>query len=191
VPPTKAAGARKSTRPRMTKAEQARRDLERRSIKRRLIVAAVLVVGLGAFVVFTRADEDAAVIAELEASGVCHYDTVTDGDPPAGGDVGDVDPAEPGFYEDVDAAPSDVALIKAMRQGFIVLWYPAGTPPDGFHDLSDRFGRDLIVVPRPGQEAAAAVTAWGRRLVCSSVDEAAITRFTEAYRDKGPEKGFL
>ena len=146
---------------------------------------------VGVFV-FTRADDDAAVIAELEASGACAYDTVTDSDPPSAGDVEAEAPAEPGFYTpDDDAVPSDRALLRAMRQGFVVAWYPPADEPGGLQAVSDRVGRDLIVVPHAGLSTAVVFTAWERRLVCSTFDEAAAARFVDAFRDKGPEKGFL
>jgi len=167
------------------------RAKDRRALRWRLTAIVVLSGALVAFLVVNRTSEDDAVIAALEASGTCDYDTVSNDDPPATGDVGDVDPAEPGFYEPDDEVPSDLALVRSMRQGFVVLWYDPSASSDPYHGVSDRFGRDLIVVPRPGLSRQVAVTAWERRLRCETFDEAAVVRFTEAFRDHAPEKGFL
>ena len=156
--------------------------------------AGALIVVVAGVVVYSRIGADGDVIAQLEASGNCEYDTVVDGDPPAGGDPGETEAAEPGFYRIGDETPSADALVKAMRRGFVVLWYRTEARQaevDVATSLSDRFGRDLIVVPKSPLTHPMIVTAWERRLRCTSPDEDAIARFTEAFRDAGPEKGFL
>ena len=145
-------------------------------------------------VLYARTRPEGDVVAEIEASGSCEYTAAAEGDPPAGGDTGDADAAEPGFYRMGDPVPSDQSLVKAMRRGFVVLWYreeASKSELDAAESLSDRFGRDLIVVPRSPLTEPLVVTAWERRLHCTQVDETSIARFTEAFRDKGPEKGFL
>jgi hypothetical protein len=196
VPPRKAAGARKrkpapAKRTQVSKAERLERQKQRRALRWRLTAVIVLLLGLALFVVLNRGGEDDAAIAEVEASGACAYDTRTDEDPPSDGDVDDVEPAEPSFYEPDDELPSDLSLIRAMRQGFVVLWFDPETPVDEVHPLSDRFGRDLIVVPRPGMTTPIAVTAWKRRALCASIDQRAIAAFVDGFRDRAPEKGFL
>lgn len=189
MPPAKKRTSPSARRP--TKAERLQRAKDRRALRWRLAVIAVLVAGLVAFVTMNRSSEDDAIIDGAEASGACSYDTVTDEDPPASGDVDDSDPAEPGFYTPDDEAPSDLALLRSMRQGFVVLWYEPSVDVDELHGLSDRFGRDVIVVPRPGLGVPVALTTWERRLLCQRYDETAAARFVEGFRDRGPEKGFL
>jgi hypothetical protein len=187
VPPAK---KRTSSR-RPTKAERLQRAKDRRALRWRLTVITLLVVGLAVFVTLNRSSEDDVIVDAAEASGACSYDTVTDEDPPASGDVDAADPAEPGFYTTDDEAPSDLALLRAMRQGFVVLWYEPSVDTDDLLGLSERFGRDLIVVSRPGLSVPVALTAWERRLLCERIDDAAAARFVEGFRDRAPEKGFL
>lgn len=157
----------------------------------RLGAIVVLLAALVVVVWTSRGGEDGTVVSEVEASGACDYDTTSGEDPPASGEVAEVEPAPPGFYELDDEPPADRALLRSMRQGFVVLWYAPAADPDTLRGLSDRFGRDLIVVPRPGLATPFAVTAWERRALCSSADEGAIAAFVEGFRDRGPEKGFL
>ncbi|HEX7166111.1 MAG TPA: DUF3105 domain-containing protein, partial [Acidimicrobiales bacterium] len=122
--------------------------------------------------------------------GGCDYDTDPTADPPAGGEPAG-DAAEPGFYRKGEPPPADRALVRSMRRGFTVLWYGDGARDDVLNGLSERFGRELIVVPREGLPTTYAVTAWERRLRCDGHDDAAMARFVDAFRDSGPEKGFL
>lgn len=197
MPPKKAAGPRKKAAPRKggtrsrAREQEHERRKQRRALRWRVTIVTALLVVLAAVVLLTRGDDDDGVIAGIEASGTCAYDKVTDEDPPAAGDVEDVEPARPGFYEPADEAPSDLGLLRAMRQGFVVLWYDPKTSLDPLQAISDRFGRDLILVPRPGMARPVALTAWGRRALCTAPDETATARFVEAFRDQGPEKGFL
>jgi len=46
----------------------------------------------------------------------------------------------------------------------------------------------FIVIPRPSLDSRIAVTAWARVDKMETVDEGRITAFTNAFRDKGPEK---
>ena len=197
MPPAKKAAAKraprkKAPRSKTQREEAARRARERRSLTRKLVIAGVLAVILAVVFVATRGGEDADVIDAMEASGACEYAAGGD-DPPtsAGDEIKSTDPAEPGFYLPDDEVPPDEALVRAQRQGFVVLWYAEGTEPDSLQALSDRFGRELIVVPRASIDGAVTVTAWDRRLACESVDESSIAIFAEAFRDRGPEKGFL
>ena len=189
MPPAKKRTSTSARRP--TKAERLQRAKDRRALRWRLTAITVLVAGLAVFVVMNRSSEDDKVIAAAEASGACDYDSVTDQDPPASGDVDDTDPAEPGFYTPDDEPPSDLALLRAMRQGFVVLWYEPTVDVDELHGVSDRFGRDVIVVPRAGLSKPVVLTAWERRLLCERIDDGAAARFVEGFRDRAPEKGFL
>ncbi|HET9444002.1 MAG TPA: DUF3105 domain-containing protein [Acidimicrobiales bacterium] len=187
--------------------EAARRQRQRRSVWLRLGVAgaALLVV---AVVLFT-ANRSDSVVSRLEAGpGDCAYDTEFDGtartqsdhidgptytvDPPAGG-AHEPTAAAPGFYEAGDV-PSDGKLVHAMEHGFVVLWHRpdvSDATREEIEALSDRFGRELIVAPRASLSAEVAVTAWHRRLLCQQLDPDAVALFTNSYKDKGPETGFL
>ena len=46
----------------------------------------------------------------------------------------------------------------------------------------------VIAVPRTNRDAAIAVTAWQRIELLDNYDEARISAFINAWRDKGPEK---
>lgn len=191
-------------------AQRARRVQEARALKRRLIVSGVLVV-LAGVVVFlaARPGSGPSVQEQLETGlGSCRYDTTFDGtkanqgdhirnpryevDPPAGGPhLGT--PADPGFYVG-DRVPGDGQLVHAMEHGFVVLWSGPDLADEKMgqvEDLSDRFGRELIVVERPGLAGEVAVTAWHKRLVCSELVPEKVALFTTSFKDQGPEKGFL
>lgn len=43
----------------------------------------------------------------------------------------------------------------------------------------------------PGRAAALAATAWHRRLLCPDGTDGPIGTFVSAFRDQGPEKGFV
>jgi hypothetical protein len=120
-------------------------------------------------------------------------------DPPAGGDH-DPLPASAGFYGATDV-PADGHLVHALEHGFVIVWFrPAATPPatlDGLHDLARR-DRWVLVAPRPSMAAALAATSWHRRLLCpdgavamAAGAEGPIESFAGAFRDQGPEKGFV
>ena len=170
----------------------------------------MLLVVAGAVVFFAaRPGGGPSVEDQLTAgAGGCTFDTKRDGDaanqgdhipnptfrvdPPAGGPH-EPQAANPGFYEGT-RAPSDGQLVHAMEHGFVVLWYKPDLPPekmDQLEQLSDQFGRELIVVPRPSLEGQVAVTAWHKRLLCGELVPDKVARFTEAFKDQGPEKGFL
>jgi len=115
--------------------------------------------------------------------------------PPAGGNHDPV-PSPPGFY-DLANAPSDPHLVHSLEHGFVVVWYrPDGVAPatvDRLRDLA-RSRRWVIVVPRPPLPAALAATAWHRRLLCPDgvvAGDSPIGNFVTAFRNAGPEKGFV
>ena len=116
-------------------------------------------------------------------------------DPPAGGDHDPV-PAPAGFYDAADV-PTDGHLVHSLEHGFVVVWYrPAALAPatlDALRALAaDR--RWVLVAPRPSMAPALAATAWHRRLLCPDGATGAggpIDTFVSAFRDKGPERGFL
>ena len=191
-------------------AQRARQAQEARALKRRLIVSGVLVVLAGAVVFFAAMPERGpSVPDQLETGlGACRYDTEFDGtkanqgdhvrtptyevDPPAGGPHLP-SPAPPGFYTG-DDVPADGGLVHAMEHGFVVLWISPDLSDEKMtqvEELSDRFGRELIVVERPALAGEVAVTAWHKRLLCGELVPEKVARFTTEFKDEGPEKGFL
>ena len=191
-------------------AQRSRRAKEAAALKRRLIVSAILVVLAGAVVFFAaRPESGPSIVDQLEAGlGSCRYDTEFDGtkanqgdhvknptyevDPPAGGPHL-ASPAAPGFYTGAKV-PADGNLVHAMEHGFVVLWVNPDLSEDKMdqvEELSDQFGRELIVVERPGLTGEAAVTAWHKRLLCGELVPAKVALFTSEFKDEGPEKGFL
>ena len=204
-PPAKKAAAKK--RP---AAQPSRREKEAKALRTRIIIGGVLLVLAGA-VVFAAARPGGgpSVTEQLEAgAGSCDYDTEFDGtarnqgdhvanptfeiDPPAGGPH-TAQAANPGFYQPGDAPP-DVQLVHAQEHGFVILWYRPDLPSEKMtqlEQLSDQFGRELLLVPRESLDGEVAVTAWHRRLLCGELVPEKVTLFARTYVDQGPEKGFL
>lgn len=112
--------------------------------------------------------------------------------PPAGGNH-DPLPSPAGFY-DLANAPSDAHLVHSLEHGFVVVWYrPEGVAEatvEGLRELA-RSHRWVIVVPRPPLPTALAATAWHRRLLCPDGATGPIGSFVTAFRNQGPEKGFV
>ena len=144
-----------------------------------------------------------ALRASLERDG-CTFDTRADPgrahvpqatytiDPPSGGDHDPV-PSPAGFY-DVTDVPTAGHLVHSLEHGFVVVWYRPGATAaatvDGLRDLA-RGHRWVIVAPRPSMPTALAATAWHRRLLCPDGANGPIGNFVAAFRDQGPEKGFV
>lgn len=209
-PRAKAAPAsRKGSGAKRPAAQPTRREKEARALRNRLVFGALaLVVAGGVIFLAARPDPARPVIERLEAgAGGCDYDTKRDQmvgldehipnptfkvDPPAGG-AHEPQAANPAFYRP-GKAPSDGQLVHANQHGFIVLWYRPDLPPDkvaSLEELSDEFGRELIVAPRPSLRGEVAVTAWHKRLVCTELAPEKVALFTRSFKDQGPEKGFL
>lgn len=97
-----------------------------------------------------------------------------------------------GFYKEPQL---DEALVHNLEHGHIVIAYDCEklTNCDDvkakLKAIFDRYnGWKITVVPRNNKDAPLALTAWGRILKLDDYDEASITAFINAYRDKGPEK---
>ena len=97
-----------------------------------------------------------------------------------------------GFYEEPQA---DEALVHNLEHGHIVIAYDCTKLPDceatkaKLKELVGRYNTwKITVVPRENKDAPLALTAWGRIAKLDDYDEARITAFIDAYRDKGPEK---
>lgn len=131
-------------------------------------------------------------------NGEKHVDSVVYSvNPPAGGDHASA-PSRAGFY-DMANAPADVNLVHSLEHGFVVIWYRpdgvAAATVDRLRELA-RLHKWVLVVPRPSLPTAVAATAWHRRLLCPASAEplsadGPIATFVTAFRDQGPEKGFV
>jgi hypothetical protein len=144
-----------------------------------------------------------ALRASLERDG-CAFDTRSDPgrahgpqttftvDPPSGGDHDPV-PSPAGFYDTTDV-PTAGHLVHSLEHGFVVVWYqPAATSAatvDALRDLARRH-RWVLVAPRASMPTALAATAWHRRLLCPDGANGPIGNFVTAFRNQGPEKGFV
>jgi len=186
--------------------EAARRARRRKSLAIRLGVAGIAGILVALLVVRALAGrgDEAATRAQLTA-GSCDYDTKADRtdpaprnhvasptyqvDPPAGGNH-TAQAATPATYPE-GRIPTDGQVVHAMEHGDVVLWYRPGLSAEDMGTLqkvSDTYEKDVLVVPRATLSTAVAATAWGRRLLCGSVEPDALDLFTRTYRDKGPEK---
>jgi len=184
-------------------------ELSRRNVRLGAIVVTVVlgVVGLGLLRGSKSSEEpriDGALRASLEQGG-CTADTRTDKgqahvpaatysvNPPSGGDH-DPAPSPAGFY-DMSTVPTDGHLVHSLEHGFVVVWYQPGVSPatlEGLRDLVRR-RRWVLAIPRPSLPTPLAATAWHRRLLCPQDIgvQGPIDNFVRAFRDKGPEKGFV
>lgn len=108
--------------------------------------------------------------------------------PPAGGDhTGTV--SEPGVFTAAEAP--DGPVVHALEHGYIVIWHRPDLPPaerEKLVELQRSLARDVLLVERAGMPVPVAATAWGHRLLCQAVEPDALTAFTDAYVNKGPEK---
>ncbi len=104
-------------------------------------------------------------------------------------------PSPAGFY-DAATVPTDGHLVHSLEHGFVVVWYqPAALPAatvDGLRDLAGRL-KWVLVVPRPSMPTPLAATAWHRRLLCpdGAGAQGPVLTFVTAFRNQGPEKGFV
>jgi hypothetical protein len=164
---------------------------------RRLAIALAVALAVGGFVYYSANSPGAkhrSLVERMEASpSGCHYDSAVAADPPVGEPIA-ANAAAPNLYKPGSKVPADANLGRAMSRGFVVLWYLPTLPADDvakLTQLSDDFGRALIVVPRSGLGGKVAVTAWHRRLRCAGIDQAALRLFVDSFTDRGPEKGFV
>jgi hypothetical protein len=183
-------------------------DLSRRNIQLGAVVMVVLVGMVGFSLVrasrssgappLTGAlraalEQDGCTVDERSDPGRAHIPVATYSvDPPAGGDHDPV-PSPAGFYDMADV-PTDGHLVHSLEHGFVVVWYrPEAVAPatvDGLRELARRH-RWVLVAPRPSMQSALAATAWHRRLLCPDGAAAPIGTFVDAFRNSGPEKGFV
>jgi hypothetical protein len=185
-------------------------DLSRRNVRLGAVVLAVLAGVVGLTLVRSARSEigsspklSSALQGSLEQNG-CTVDGRFDSgqrhvpaatysvDPPAGGDHDPV-PAPAGFYDGA-TVPTDGHLVHSLEHGFVVVWYRpeavARATLDGLRDLA-RAHKWVLVASRPSMSTPLAATAWHRRLLCPDGATGPIGTFVTAFRDQGPEKGFV
>ena len=112
-------------------------------------------------------------------------------DPPTSGWHYDT-PLVSGFHE--EPAP-DEQVVHNLEHGHIVISYDCsklqdcqGTK-DQLRQIAERYRNwKVTVVPRQNTDAAIALTAWGWLDTLDRYDEARITAFINAWRDRGPER---
>lgn len=194
-----------SARAKARRVEAARRAKQRRRWIWAGVVVAVI-AGVGVAVSAGGGDgQDKAELEALLTAGDCRVDERTDPgrdhvarptfkvDPPAGGDH-QPRAAGAGVY-DPDDVPSDGELVHALEHGFVILWYRPGIDEDeltALEDVADQDPEATLVVPRESLDVPVAATAWHRRLLCpNGFEKTPLVEFVKAYRDKGPEKGFV
>jgi len=186
-------------------------ELSRRNVRLGALVLAAIAAVVGLNLVRgsrSAGDEggpalNGALRRSLEHDG-CTVDSRADGgrrhvpsptysvNPPAGGDH-DAVPWPGGFYDTANT-PGDGHVVHSLEHGFVVVWYqPARVAPatlDALRDLAAR-ARWVLVVPRPSMPTPLAATAWHRRLLCPDGATGPIDTFVTAFRNQGPEKGFV
>lgn len=86
---------------------------------------------------------------------------------------------------------ADEILVHNLEHGGIWISYrdPTDTALVGkLEALASRYRSKVIVTPRPRNDAPIAVAAWTKLLKLQAFDEAAIVKFIETYKNRGPEK---
>ncbi len=203
---TKPGGPARSKPTRAERVEAARRARRR---KRRLTrgalagIAIALLVGVAARVVADR--NEAGDVRRQLTAGSCTFDTRADPtdpapqnhvpdptyrvDPPAGGNHSP-QVAAPGTYRE-GQVPPDGQLVHSLEHGYVVIWHQVDLDAaalDQLKELTSRYARDVLLVPRAPLEQPVAATAWHRRLLCERPDIEALERFVTEFRNEGPEK---
>lgn len=98
----------------------------------------------------------------------------------------------------------DEAMVHNLEHGGIAIQYNCRECPELVSAIEDFYTRystnpsnrlplypgstKIVVAPYYDMSTRIAVTAWGRIDIMDNFDEERITRFIDAYRDKGPEK---
>ena len=200
-PPRERSGPTKAER--LAAAERARR---RKALRTRVVVGGVvlLLIGAVAAVVINNRRSSSETVSRLEA-GSCQFDRSADPDagagrnhvasptyevnPPAGGNHLPT-PAPAGTYTPQNTPP-DGQVVHSMEHGYVIVWYRPDLAADAqtqVRQVTDKYAKDVLVVPRASLPKPVAATAWGRRLLCDRVEPAALELFVTTYRNQGPEK---
>ncbi|CAG0947018.1 hypothetical protein ANRL1_03562 [Anaerolineae bacterium] len=98
-------------------------------------------------------------------------------------------PQEWGIYT---TAQVQEQLVHNLEHGGIIVQYNALSAGDveRLTNLVKRDAYHMILAPYPGLPAdvTVALTAWTHLQTCNGVDETALLKFVNAYRDQGPER---
>lgn len=98
------------------------------------------------------------------------------------------EPAKWGIY---DRELADEQLVHNLEHGGI--WISYRDPADQelitkLKDIADDYSLKVIMTPRPQDDSAIAVAAWGRLLKLDAFDDGQIRGFIKAFINKGPEQ---
>lgn len=101
-------------------------------------------------------------------------------------------PIPAGFY---DTPQEDEYVVHNLEHGHIVISYDCSkladceTVKQELRNLSNSYRNwKLTIIPRENRDTAIGVAAWGWLDKMDAYDEARVTQFIDAWRDKGPEK---
>ncbi len=158
------------------------------------LIGAVLVIG---FIVwaFRQGDANAAPGEHIAYQSQTHIDegeahTEYNSDPPTSGAHSET-PAAPGFY---DTPLADENVVHSLEHGYVAISYDCNQLDDcklvknNLRALVGKYNNfKIIAAPRTNRDAPIALTAWQRIELLDSYDEAAISVFVNAWRNKGPE----
>lgn len=94
-----------------------------------------------------------------------------------------------------DTPQGDGHLVHSLEHGYIILSYNCSKTNDceGLKRnlaevVKEKRPKKLIVVPRPTLDTTIALTAWTQIDKFNQFDKNRISRFVDAFRDRGPEK---
>lgn len=115
--------------------------------------------------------------------------TETPSRPPAGGPHYPR-PSPTGIF---DEPVADGYLIHSLEHGIVWLSYQPDHVTrgqlDGLRGVAEDYSDDVILAPRPANEAALYAVSWGRRLEVDPSDFALLREFIETNRNRSPEPG--
>ncbi len=102
------------------------------------------------------------------------------------------EPIPAGFY---DAPQPDEAVVHNLEHGHVWITYDCSKLTDcegtkqKLRALVASYNQwKIVVTPRQNKDAAIGLAAWGWLQKLNTYDEAAIRRFVDAWRNKGPEQ---
>lgn len=140
------------------------------------------------------AQSDEPLMGEAVADAAAgHVDVGTLGpsnsQPPAGGPHYTSPVAPDASDQPID----DGYVVHSLEHGMIWLAYqPEMIDEDGLstlRSLAAEYDRDVVLAPRPVNDAPLYAVSWGRRMVIDPDDEAQLRAFIETNRNRSPEPG--
>jgi hypothetical protein len=162
-----------------------------------IIVAAVVFVGVLVFAnnLNAQPSDEPLMGEEIIAPGPPDHVSneaqwlITPGRPPVNGPHSPT-PQAPGVY---DAPIPDGSAIHSLEHGIIWITYnPQKVDQQAISELKDfqaDHNRDVIVSPRPANNAAIAAGSWDRLLQQESLDREELERFFDTNLNRAPEPG--